>query len=158
MRPPKKNTTDFERIKLYDEWVPGIIEDVKLEENRNTGFKDDETGEPKFADMVRFKFKLDGHKYPHYSRWMSYTFGEKSNLFLKYLSKLVAGAQPDMVFDLDELKGFPIKTMWAANGEYDNLEQIRPLKDKLVSTGKQPQAAQDDAADEVGGYDEPPTE
>ena len=60
MRPPKANNTDFERIQKYDEWIPGVIEEIKLEENRRTGFKDDKTGADKYVDQVRFKFQLDG--------------------------------------------------------------------------------------------------
>lgn len=130
MRQPKQNQIEYERIKKYDEWIPGEIEEIRLEENRLTGFKDDKTGQPKFADQVRFKFKLEGHDYSHYSRWMTYSFGEKANLFIKYMKHLVEGAQPDMVFDLDLLKNFKIKTMWTQNEDFDNLEQIRPLSAK----------------------------
>ena len=131
MRPPRQSQIDYERIQKYDEWINGVIVDIKLEENRRTGFKDDKTGQDKYVDQVRFKFKLAGHSYPHYSRWMSYSYGEKSNLYLKYLKQLVAGAQPDMKFDLDLLKGFSIKTMWSQNGDFDNLDQVRPLGAKL---------------------------
>lgn len=138
MRPPKANNTDFERIKEYDAWIPGFIEEIKLEDNRRTGFKDDKTGADKYADQVRFKFNLEGHSYGHFSRWMTYSFGEKANLYLKYLKHLVAGAQPDMKFDLDLLKGFKIKTMWTQNGDYDNLEQIRPAAGKFDGAAGDP--------------------
>ena len=130
MRPPKRGSFDYERIKVYDEWIPGIIEDIKLEEDRLTGFTDEETGEPTRKDMIRFKFKLEGHKFGHYSRWMSYGYGEKSNLFKKYLVHLVEDAQPDMDFDLDSLIGMRIKTMWSANADFDNLDQIRAVGEK----------------------------
>jgi hypothetical protein len=131
MRPPRQSQVDYERIQKYDEWIPSEIEEIKLEENRRTGFKDDKTGQDKYVDQVRFKFKLAGHEYPHYSRWMTYSFGEKANLYIKYLKQLVAGAQPDMKFDLDLLKGFRCKTMWSQNGDFDNLDQIRPLEGKF---------------------------
>lgn len=150
MRPPRKSNTNFERIKTLDEWIAGTIEEVKLEENRVTGFKDDKTGLPKSADQVRFKFTLEGHSYPHYSRWMTYSMGEKSNLYLKYLKHLVEDAAPDMDFDLDELKGLKIKTMWSVSGEFDNLEQIRPLKSKLRSLGLPPAASEEAPEDAVG--------
>ena len=155
MRPPQNKNIEYERIKEYDAWIPGTIEIVQLEENRLTGFKDDETGEPKRSDMIRFKFALKGHNFPHYSRWMTYSFGEKSNLFLKYLKHLVEGAQPDMEFDLDELKGFPIKTMWIANGDFDNLESIRPLTTKLQRSASR-QEAKEDLEQEV--HDQEPDE
>jgi hypothetical protein len=150
MRAPKRGNVEYERILAYDEWIPGTIVEVKLEENRVTGFKDEKTGLPKSADQIRFKFALDGHEYQHYSRWMTYTFGEKSNLFTKYLKYLVEGAQPDMEFDLDELKGFKIKTMWSQNGDFDNLEQIRPLGAKLKPSGKAPaETSEPEPAEEV---------
>ena len=155
MRPPKANQIDYERINKYDEWIPGVIEEIKLEENRATGFKDDKTGLPKFADMVRFKFKLEGHEYPHYSRWMSYSFGEKANLYLKYIKHLVEPAQPDMDFDLDNLKGFKVKTMWTANGDFDNLEQIRPLGDKFQAKPSTA-AEKDELVEEVVDQEEIP--
>ena len=132
MRPPRQSQMDYERIKVYDEWITGEIEEIKLEENRATGFKDDKTGAPKFADQVRFKFKLDGHQYSHYSRWMTYSYGEKANLYLKYLKHLVAGAQPDMKFDLDLFLGMKVKTMWSQNGDFDNLDQIAPPWARLI--------------------------
>ena len=149
MRPPKANNTDFERIKEYDTWIPGVIEEIKLEENRRTGFKDDKTGADKYVDQVRFKFQLDGHSYAHYSRWMTYSFGEKANLYLKYLKQLVAGAQPDMKFDLDLLKGFKVKTMWTQNGDFDNLEQIRPFAGKFTGGGAVEPPEDDAPAEEV---------
>ena len=150
MRPPNRSQVDYERILKYDEWIPSIIEEIKLEENRVTGFKDDKTGAPKTADQVRFKFALEGHQYSHFSRWMTYSFGEKANLYIKFLKHLVEGAQPDMKFDLDLLKGFKCRTMWEANGDWDNLSQIRPAGAKCqgASGGSSSQAEED--ADEVG--------
>ncbi len=137
MRPPTRMNFSYERVPA-DEWIPGIIDEIKLEENRDTGFKDDKTGQPKIVDQVRFKFKLDGCDYPHYSRWMSYSYGEKTSLYTKYIDQLVEGAVPDMDFDLDALIGFPIKTMWTTKGDYDNLEQIRPLTGKFKPAEKIP--------------------
>ena len=152
MRPPNQSQTDFERIgdfAKYDEWIPGDIAGVALRENHLTGFKDEKTGKDKYADQVRFKFTLQGAAYPHYSRWMTYSFGEKANLYLKYLKQLVAGAQPDMKFDLDLLKGFKCKTMWTQNGDFDNLEQIRPAADKFTGGGAVEPPEDDAPAEEV---------
>lgn len=159
MRPPTKGNIEYERIQKYDEWIPGHIDEIRLEENRLTGFMDEKTKQPKRADMVRFKFALEGHSYPHYSRWMSYSFGEKANLFKKYLKHLVADAQPDMDFDLDLLKGFKVKTMWTANGDFDNLEQIRPLgvpfPRQPFEGDSEPAEAEDELAEESGGKEDP---
>jgi hypothetical protein len=156
MRPPKSNKNDYERINDYDTWIPGVIEEIQLREDHDTGFKyppkkEDGTphpnaGKPVICDQVRLKFTLEGHQYPHYSKWMRYSYGEKSNLYLKYIKFLVEGAQPDLELDLDLLKKMEVKTMWTANGDWDNLEQIRPLGSK-VSAGDAPE---DDApAEEV---------
>ena len=128
MRPPTRSNADFdyERIPTYDDWIKGEIDDVTLEENH--AFKGQFA---KVGDAVRFKFKIEGCEYPHYSGWMSYNLGEKSNIFKKYLVGLVEGAQPDMVFDLDRLKGLKVKMILKANGDFDNLELIRPLEKKI---------------------------
>ena len=149
MRPPKSSSGDFERIRDYDTWIPGAISEISLREDHDTGFKhparkEDGTphpksGQPVICDQVRLKFTLEGYQYPHFSRWMRYSYGEKSNLYLKYLKFLVEGAQPDLKFDLDLLKHMAVKTMWTQNGDWDNLEQIRPLGVK-VSAGAQPES------------------
>ena len=147
MRPPKSSQIDYERIQQYDEWISGEISEVHLREDHDTGFKypakkDDgsphpQAGQPVICDQVRLKFSLDGHNYPHYSRWMRYSYGEKSNLYLKYLKYLVENAQPDMDFDLESLQTMKVKTMWSKSedGKFDNLEQIRPLNGKCRRTG-----------------------
>jgi hypothetical protein len=130
MRPPERKKTDYEKVEV-DTWINGIIEKVEYDPEHKTNFKDEETGEEKIISAVRFKFKLDGYQYPHYSRWGTFSYHEKSNLFKKYLVSLVEGAQPDMDLDLDVLNGFPIKTMWGQNGEYQNLEMVRPIGAKI---------------------------
>src|ERR1700690_826324 len=117
MRPPLKHEGDFERVPKYEDWINGEIEDVTLEEEHEFKGKFAKTGA-----AVRFKFKLDGCEYAHFSNWMSYSYSEKSNLFKKYLCGLVEGAQPNMDFDLDRLKNLKVRTMWSTNGDFDNIE------------------------------------
>jgi hypothetical protein len=155
MRPPRQSQIDYERIQKYDEWISGDIAEIQLREDHDTGFKypakkDDgaphpKAGEPIICDQVRLKFALEGHNYPHYSRWMRYSYGEKSNLYLKYLKYLVEGAQPDMNFDLESLTAMKVKTMWSQSedGKFDNLEQIRPLNGKC-----KPEVAREEIKDE----------
>lgn len=116
------------------DWTQGIIDDIQRDEKRDTGFKDEDTGENKITDSIRFKFKLEGYHYPHYSRWMAFSYHEKSTLFKKYITNLVEGAKPDMDFDLERLKNFSVKVMWQDNGDYQNLEMIRPLEKKIDPT------------------------
>ena len=128
MRPPKRSDESFEyeRIPVYDDWINGTIEEVALEENH--AFKGQFA---KVSDAVRFKFKIEGCEYPHYSNWMSYNFGEKSNVYKKYLCGLVEGAKPDMDFDLERFKGMKVRMIWKMNGDFDNLELIRPADKKI---------------------------
>lgn len=127
MRPPLRHEGgDFERVPKYGDWISGEIEDVTLEEDHEFKGKFAKVG-----DAVRFKFKLEGCQFPHYSNWMSYNYSEKSNLYKKYLRGLVEGAKPNMEFDLDRFKNIQVKTMWETNGDFDNLSMIRPRDKKL---------------------------
>lgn len=125
MKPPPRTKLDYEKVPV-DEWVKGNIAEIQRDENRETEFQ----GEKKVRDMVRFKFAIEGCQYPHYSRWMGFSYAEKANLYKKFLTPLVEEATPDMDFDLDILKGMDIKMMWANNGEFQNLEMVRPLDKK----------------------------
>jgi len=63
---------------------------------------------------------------------MSFSYGDKANLYLKYLVPLVEGAKPEMDFDIDHLKGMKIKTLWITKNEFQNIDVIRPDGKKLV--------------------------
>lgn len=134
MKPKPRPKMEYEKVKT-DDWVLGIIEQVQYEENRNTGFKDEE-GNDRLVDSVRFKFKLDGYSFPHYSSWMAFSYHEKAGLFLKYLTNLVEGAIPDMDFDLDALEGLVIKSMWVNKGDFQKVEMIRPKNSKIQANTK----------------------
>lgn len=130
MKPAPYIRPEYEKIKV-DDWVLGVIEEIQRDEKRTTGFKDEETGEPIIKDCIRFKFNIEGCSYPHYSRWMTFSYHEKSGLYSKYLLSLVENAKPDMDFDLERFKQFKIKMMWANNGNFQNLELIRPAGNKI---------------------------
>ena len=133
MRPPKNS---YERVPVG---VPvfGIIEVVQYDEKH--AFKAFKEGEPDTAQpAVRFKFKLDGCEYAHYSRWMKFNVGAKANLYNKYLVMLIADAIPDMDIDLDILNGMKIKTVWSNNGDFQNLDSIEPAKDKIKQDAEVP--------------------
>lgn len=127
MKPPKTAKTDFERIPKYDEWVNGTILEIEYDEKHKRSYQ----GEEKIGPCVRLKFGLEGCKFPHRSKWMTFNYGDKSNLYQKVLVPLVEDAKPDIDLDLDEIKGMKIKTMWSQDGEYDKLEMVRPIGDKF---------------------------
>lgn len=131
MKPVPRTKIEYEKV-ITDEWVIGIIEDIQRDENRDTGFKDEETQKPIIKDCVRFKFKLDGYAYPHYSRWMSFSYHEKSTLLKKYIFNLVEKAKPDFDFDIEKLKGLRVKLMWQDNGDFQNIEMVRPASEKIA--------------------------
>jgi hypothetical protein len=151
MRPPKREKTDFEKVTIED-FTICTIEDIAYDmEHKFTGFQG---AEDKIKPAVRFKFKVEGYQYHHYSRWMSFNFGEKSNLFLKYLVPLVEGAKPDMDLDLDVLKGMKIKILWAEKNEFQFPETIRAIG-KKIEAGKLPEINLDaDKPSEAEEFDE----
>jgi len=65
---------------------------------------------------------------------MRFNVGEKSNLYKKYLAKLVEGIIPDADFDIDHLRGMKIKTLWEESNDFQNIESIFPLDKKISYT------------------------
>ncbi|MFA5499466.1 MAG: hypothetical protein WC404_00125 [Candidatus Omnitrophota bacterium] len=132
MRPPKK---EYEKVPTGIP-VNGIIHEVQYDEKRNwKGFIDPETGVAKKDSIfpgVRFVFDLDGCTYQHHSRWMKFNVGSQSNLFNKYLVNLIENAVPDMDFDLDELRGMRVTTVWADDGDYQKIESISATGPKIT--------------------------
>lgn len=142
MYPPRRKKTDFEQVSTKD-WTTGTISEIEYKENHERIWK----GEKKTGPAVRLKFTLDGYKFPHSSGWLTFSYGEKTGLYSRYISALVEGAEPDMKFDLDELKDMPIKIMWKQNGEYQNVELIRPLEEKIVPSAEPPEEAPPEVED-----------
>jgi hypothetical protein len=126
MRPPPRAKTDYEQV-ATDDWIVGKIAKIEYDENYKRMWE----GQEKIGPAVRLKFDLEGYQYPKSSGWMTFAYGEKCNLYKKYLTALVEGAAPDMQFDLDQLQDLPVKIMFKQNGEYQNVEIIRPLKAKV---------------------------
>lgn len=132
LKPKQRGSDDYEKIKKehIDNWVNAEIEDINHEPEHE--FKG------KFAKIgpaVRFKFKLEGYQYAHFSRWMAFSYHEKSQLFKTYLENLVDGAYPDFDFDLMKLKGMKLRLMYSettnAGKTYQNITLVRtqnPLK------------------------------
>jgi len=149
MRPPARPKLNYEKVAI-GEMLSGVIEKVEYDnEHRFKGFQGaEDTVQP----AVRLKIKLDGYNFPKYSRWMKFSTGSKSNLYQKYLSKLVEGAQPECDFDLDILNGLPIKSVWSENGDFQNIDAVypNPLKASANAVIK--------TIDEEVEFEEPATE
>ena len=148
MRPPKLS---YEKVPTGIP-VNGIIHEVQYDEKRIwKGYVNPETGaigKDTVFPGVRFVFDLDGCVYQHYSRWMKFNVGEQSNLYKKYLVNLIENAVPDMDFDLDELNGMRITTVWADDGDFQNLESISSNGPKI--TVNISEAEIDDHKDKTG--------
>ena len=119
MKPPKR---EYEQVKI-DDWINGEISDIQYEDEHEFTYK----GNKSTAPGVKIIMKLEGYKDAKHTRWMYFNYSEKSNLYKKFLVPLVVGAKPNMDFDLDTLKGAKIKVMYSQNGEYQNLEMVRPM-------------------------------
>jgi len=128
MKPPARSL-EFEKIKI-GEFIIGTIVDVEYDMEHKFTFQGKETITP----AVRFKFALEGYNHNHYSRWMRFNAGNKSNLYNKYLVKLVENIQPDADFDVDHLKGMKIKTLWQEKNDFQSIESIFALGGKLHFT------------------------
>jgi len=155
MRPPKIGGTTFEKVKI-GEFIYGTIDKVQYDNDHK--FKGFEGKADTNAPAVRFVFKLQGYEFPHFSRWMKFNMGEKANLYSKYVAKLVKDAKPDMDFDLDELTGLEVKTIWDEKGDFQNLENIWPMKGKIVVKmfeKDEPPAQDDDFVQELSDDDVP---
>ena len=118
---PQKQKSNYEKVKCGD-FVRGVISDIKYDKEHKSTWQ----GKEKITSAVRIIFKLEGYQYPHGTPWMTFTYGDRSNLYNKFMTKLVENAKPDMEFDLDLLKGLAVKTIWVDNGDYQNLELIQP--------------------------------
>lgn len=95
-----------------DEFLGAVISDVKYEEAHAF------TGQfARVGEAVRIQFTLDpingkSFEFPKYSRWMSFNYDQKSNLFKNFIMPLVKGAKPYMDFDITALKGVRCRLMF----------------------------------------------
>lgn len=139
MKPPKRQM-EYEKIKT-DDFVAGTISEIVYDqEHLFKGYN----GEPDtHSPGVRLVFTVDGYKFAHKTPWMRFSYSAKANLYKKFVAPLVANAEEYMEFDLDLLKGMKVRMLWADNGEYQNIETIRPIGDKVPYTkGPQPKFAE----------------
>lgn len=122
-----------------DEFLGATIADVKYEEAHNF------TGQfARVGEAVRIQFTLDpiggkSFEHPKYSRWMSFNYDEKSNLFKNYIKPLVRDAKPYMDFDVTKLKGVRCRLMFeeSQNDEgkkFYNITMVKPEKGAVVDS------------------------
>lgn len=128
MKPPKQEMK-YERVPVYEEWITGKIVNIEYDNEHKFIWEGKENIKP----GVRIIKDLEGCQYQKKSPWMAFSYSEKSKLYKTYILGLVENPSPNMDFDLDALKELPIKAMYSQNGEFDNLEMIRPLKAKVTS-------------------------
>ena len=127
MKPQRRQKIDYEKVQTGD-FINGKIVDIQYHETHEFKFQ----GQIKIAPACRFVFELEGYKFHHYSRWLNFSYGEKSNLYKRFLDNLVLGALPDMDFDLDKLKGMKVKTIWKGE-DFQTVELIRPIGEKYTT-------------------------
>ena len=132
MKPEKKEFSEQYELVETDDFLPGIISDIKYDLTHKMNYK----GQEKVGPAVKIKFLLDGYKSPHFSKWLSFNYHEKSNLYKNYLAVLVDKAEPYMDFDLDSLKGLKVKVLWAQKTTDDGKifqypETVRPMDGKI---------------------------
>lgn len=135
VKPPKRESKDYEKVKI-GEMIPGVIAEINYDKEHT--FKGFQGAEDTKQTGIRFKFLLEGYSHPHYSRWLKFSYAEKSNLYKTFISKLVENPSPDMDLDLDLLKGLKVKTLWNENGDFQNLESIFPAGNKVKATDPLP--------------------
>ena len=127
---------DFEKV-ILDEWIEGTIEDIQeFKDVEKTYTNDDGEKETRKINQVRFKFKLDGYEYAHYSKKMTASMNERSSLYI-FLQQLYGDLlAPDIPVELDMLKGVKIKSMWnevtLKNGnKFQYPDKVRSLEAEL---------------------------
>jgi hypothetical protein len=146
MIPPSRKL-EYEKIKT-DDFVTGEVKEIKYDLEHKFTYQ----GNTKIAPACRIAFRVDGYKYDHGTPWMSFNLDEKSNLYKKYVSPLVVGAEPYMEFDLDNLIGMKVKMLWADKGDFQHIETIRPIGEKVSPS--QVKKVVEDLADAIETDDE----
>ena len=124
------NNDEYEKVPV-DVWLDATIVEIKRDENHETTFQ----GQTTMKDCIRFKFDIDGCEMPHYSRWLTFSYSAKANLYKRYITKLVAGCSEYFDFDIESLKGMKIKLMYSETTKdgktFQNVEMVRPQGEKV---------------------------
>lgn len=135
MIPPEKKV-EYEKLPT-NKFVFGQIDEITYDtEHLFKGYGKDKDGKPKpdsIAPAVRITMILDGMKFPRKTPWMRFSYSDKANLYILFVEPLVEGAKPYMKFDLDQIKGMKIQTLWKDKGEFQNLTTVMPADGKKIS-------------------------
>ena len=130
---PPRQKLEFEKVEL-DVWINGEIIEIQEFRDVKKMYKDEKTGEMKerLINQVRFKLKLEGCEYSHYTRKMTQSTNERSNLFIFLQQIYGQNIIPDVGVELDGLKGLKVKTMWSEvpmkdGGVFQYPDKVRPL-------------------------------
>ena len=138
MKPKARDHKEFVAEPVpCDEFLGAVISDVKYEEAHAF------TGQfARVGEAVRIVFTLDpingkAFEFPKSSRWMSFNYDQKSNLFKNYIFPLVKGAKPYMDFDVTKLKGVRCRLMFEESQNDDgkkfyNISIVKPEKGTSV--------------------------
>jgi len=126
MRPEKK---EFERVPV-GEFINGIIADVEYEKDHVFKFQ----GKEMPGMGVRLILNLNGLKDVKKTRWMKLTYSANSTVYKKYLQPLVDNISEYFDFDMDQLLGMKIKTIWADDEDpkYQSIQIILPQDKKVI--------------------------
>lgn len=127
MKPPIQRY-DFEKVPTND-FVNAVIAEIEYDENhlfRGFATKDGKSIPDTIRCGARFTFEIEGCKFPHKSRWMKLVYSKKAPVFKKYIMPLVEGAREYMDWDLDNLKGMRIKMLWRDDGNFQDIDTVRP--------------------------------
>jgi hypothetical protein len=126
---PKMDPKDYERVPV-GKFVSATIAEVQYEQAHEFKGKNAKTG-----PAIRFKFEIDGLKFPHYSKWMTFSYGEKSTLYSSYLVPLVEGAKPDMKFNIRNFDNLRVNMVWLdnpKNPDFQIIQVILPLDERKI--------------------------
>lgn len=129
----------YEKVRI-DEMIQGVIAEVKEEpEHLFKGYKtkDGKVVPDRNQDAVKFIFELYGYAEKHHSRWMAFSYDDRSNLFKKYLTPLVSGIKPYSNFDIQQLVGMEVQVTWGQDVSktgrvFQHVETIIPKTRKIV--------------------------
>ncbi len=154
MIPDAQKPIVYEKVPV-DTWIPGSVKNIEYDNKHTFTFH----GNSSLEKGVRIEFILDGYEWPKRTRWMKFVYAPRSTLFLKYMKPLVSGSTPNMLYDIDNLKGLRIKTMWdqSALGDgriFQGINKVKALADPLIYTPPQPDGSPVEPPPESTGPEE----